>query len=490
MVTKQPHTCPRALFGKTRRLAVLSLSLLLLALLWTSRAPGAAGASSSGGSDARRDAAAAKPSLADRYGKLPLVFEENRGQADRRVRFVSRGEGYSLFLTGNEAVLRLRGEDCAPRADEAPAVDGGAAVGNDEGDAGGNPLCTPGASSAVLRLGLEGAARAARERRGAAGGREQLLRRRGARLAHARPAVRAGQVRVGLSRCRSRLLRQPARAGIRLPSSHPALTPRPSPCVPGRDSATPLTARRPAAPPPSPVLCASAARSSTRSKTDGAQAEGDGATRSRERAGACPFRLGDHDRARPLVIDPVLSGGSLGGRTPTHPSRRRGYRRPRLRHGLTTTRLDCPAGGALHPANGDCNDAFVVKLNPAGRRSSTHLPRRQRRRLQPRRRRGRRPATLRGGLRRPRAVSRRRPVVVPEGARSGVGRRLPGEAQPRRGRGSSTQPSSAAAGERSRSASSRWTRRGAAYVAGPHRLAHFIRARSPGIRTRVGQSRL
>lgn len=37
----------------------------------------------------------------------PLRFEENRGQADPRVRFTSRAPGYSLFLTADEAVLSL-----------------------------------------------------------------------------------------------------------------------------------------------------------------------------------------------------------------------------------------------------------------------------------------------------------------------------------------------------------------------------------------------
>jgi len=42
------------------------------------------------------------------YGKLPLSFEANEGQTDRCVKFLSRGSGYSLFLTGNEAVLALK----------------------------------------------------------------------------------------------------------------------------------------------------------------------------------------------------------------------------------------------------------------------------------------------------------------------------------------------------------------------------------------------
>src|SRR6266700_6442648 len=42
------------------------------------------------------------------YGKVPLSFEANQGQTDPRVKFLSRGSGYTLFLTGDEAVLALR----------------------------------------------------------------------------------------------------------------------------------------------------------------------------------------------------------------------------------------------------------------------------------------------------------------------------------------------------------------------------------------------
>ena len=45
--------------------------------------------------------------LVANYGKLPLGFEANQGQADPRVKFLSRGRGYALFLTGDEAVLKL-----------------------------------------------------------------------------------------------------------------------------------------------------------------------------------------------------------------------------------------------------------------------------------------------------------------------------------------------------------------------------------------------
>jgi hypothetical protein len=50
---------------------------------------------------------AVSPAVAANYGKLPLSFEANQGQADSRVRFISRGSGYSLFLTDTAAVLAL-----------------------------------------------------------------------------------------------------------------------------------------------------------------------------------------------------------------------------------------------------------------------------------------------------------------------------------------------------------------------------------------------
>jgi len=48
--------------------------------------------------------------VAANYGKLPLSFEANHGQTDPQVKFLSRGHGYSLFLTGDEAVLALRSQ--------------------------------------------------------------------------------------------------------------------------------------------------------------------------------------------------------------------------------------------------------------------------------------------------------------------------------------------------------------------------------------------
>jgi hypothetical protein len=44
----------------------------------------------------------------ENYGKLPLSFETNQGQTDSRVKFLSHGGGYTLFLTADEVVLNLQ----------------------------------------------------------------------------------------------------------------------------------------------------------------------------------------------------------------------------------------------------------------------------------------------------------------------------------------------------------------------------------------------
>ncbi len=72
------------------------------------------------------------------YGKLPLSFEANQGQADAHVKFLSRGHGYTLFLAGDEAVFTFRGNKVK---DEAPAI-------------GLRVRPSPPASNAVLRMKL------------------------------------------------------------------------------------------------------------------------------------------------------------------------------------------------------------------------------------------------------------------------------------------------------------------------------------------------
>ena len=92
------------------------LSTALLLLLLPLFAPGVAlfPSATPAGADDRAEAtaapntgAASPEAAAKAYGKLPLQFEANRGQTDARVRFLSRGDGYVMFLTPDEAVLAL-----------------------------------------------------------------------------------------------------------------------------------------------------------------------------------------------------------------------------------------------------------------------------------------------------------------------------------------------------------------------------------------------
>lgn len=78
-------------------------------------------------------------------GTQPLSFEANEGQIDRQVRFLSRGSGYTLFLTGDGAVLRLPGGKAEHR-----------------GKSGGRKAAPQPAS--VVRMQLQGANRAAQVR--------------------------------------------------------------------------------------------------------------------------------------------------------------------------------------------------------------------------------------------------------------------------------------------------------------------------------------
>jgi hypothetical protein len=109
--------------------------------------------------------AAARARLASAYGNLPLSFTANDGQAGPEVKFLSRGSGYTLFLTANEAVLALSTGTPGARDSEAPAPsrNSGAAPGRTRSAA------TPPARSraqatreAVLRMEIAGANRAAR----------------------------------------------------------------------------------------------------------------------------------------------------------------------------------------------------------------------------------------------------------------------------------------------------------------------------------------
>ncbi|MET0623761.1 MAG: SBBP repeat-containing protein [Pyrinomonadaceae bacterium] len=107
------HTSAASLTGR-RALASASLFGLALAYLAFGFAPLSRVSAGSDPAAKVPSRSAAKESKADAtrasevYGRLPLRFEPNVGQAEPGVDFISRGDGYGLFLKGTEAVLALR----------------------------------------------------------------------------------------------------------------------------------------------------------------------------------------------------------------------------------------------------------------------------------------------------------------------------------------------------------------------------------------------
>lgn len=63
-----------------------------------------------------------RASINANYGKLPLTFEANHGQTDSQVRFISRGLGYTAFLTSDGMVLSLRASQVVASSAAARAV--------------------------------------------------------------------------------------------------------------------------------------------------------------------------------------------------------------------------------------------------------------------------------------------------------------------------------------------------------------------------------
>jgi uncharacterized repeat protein (TIGR01451 family) len=99
------------------KLSLVRFAQILAILLAAQAATAQQGGSSPslGGTAAVRSPSRVQPvNVRDRtratqmLGKIPLSFEPNQGQADERVAFVSRGPGYNLFLTSTEAVFALR----------------------------------------------------------------------------------------------------------------------------------------------------------------------------------------------------------------------------------------------------------------------------------------------------------------------------------------------------------------------------------------------
>jgi len=50
----------------------------------------------------------AQAKVSANYGKLPMSFEENRGQSAPQVKFLSQGQGYAMFLTSSGVTMNLQ----------------------------------------------------------------------------------------------------------------------------------------------------------------------------------------------------------------------------------------------------------------------------------------------------------------------------------------------------------------------------------------------
>jgi Bacterial Ig-like domain (group 3)/Beta-propeller repeat len=100
----------------------------------------------------------AQARIFDSYGKLPLSFEANHGQAGGQVKFLSRTGGYTLFLTGDEAVLALRGSAAKRAAPKGASRFGGASVSLKRyPDTNPNPAAPQSMTGGVLRMKLRDA---------------------------------------------------------------------------------------------------------------------------------------------------------------------------------------------------------------------------------------------------------------------------------------------------------------------------------------------
>lgn len=99
-----------------RVLALLALAIIASSLTWMGlrsshnlggTGPRAEKARVAPAAPATNLAEANKQQIRATYARLPLAFEANQGQVDSEVKFLSRGNGYTLFLTSTEAVLSL-----------------------------------------------------------------------------------------------------------------------------------------------------------------------------------------------------------------------------------------------------------------------------------------------------------------------------------------------------------------------------------------------
>lgn len=105
---------PGSRAGSSSARSIIFICLMLIAGFGLFRMDAGAGKSDATGptfthSDGEvLSSAIARPKMTPDYGRLPLIFERNEGQTDSQVKFLAKGRGYGLFLTSSEAVLELQ----------------------------------------------------------------------------------------------------------------------------------------------------------------------------------------------------------------------------------------------------------------------------------------------------------------------------------------------------------------------------------------------
>jgi hypothetical protein len=93
--------------------------LLAFAVISTFSAQGRISAANRALTNEASEVDRATPQPRTTYERLPLSFEPNEGQTDSQVKFLARGRRYTLFLTATEAVLTVRTSgSVSPRAED------------------------------------------------------------------------------------------------------------------------------------------------------------------------------------------------------------------------------------------------------------------------------------------------------------------------------------------------------------------------------------
>ncbi len=270
--------------------------------------------------------------LSANYGKLPLGFERNAGQTDARVQWLARSAGYTFFLTSTEAVLR-----------------------------------TSGATSAVLRMRLRGANRSARWQASEAlpgvnhffiGNEARQWRTNLKQFAR----VQAAAVYPGIDLVWYGNQRQLEYDFLLAPHADATRI------AWQLDGASCLQREADG----SLVVTLSSGETLRWLKPQAWQTI-NGARQKVEceyairQTNEVTFRLGAYDKSQPLVIDPVLAYSTYLGGTGNEAAN--GVAVDAAGNAYvtgTTASTDFPGASALQSLKGAQNDAFVMKLNPAG----------------------------------------------------------------------------------------------------------------------------